>query len=103
MTNFIINQNYKNMSLQILTKEDLLNFKIELLAELKTLMKGNESNKKKWLRSKEVEQLLKISSGTLQNYRINGTIKWRKIGSTYFYCLDALNDSFDDNSFSPVS
>lgn len=91
------------MSLQILTKEDLLNFKVELLAELKTLMKGNESNQKKWLRSKEVEELLKISSGTLQNYRINGTIKWSKIGSTYYYCLDSINDSFNGNSTNPVS
>lgn len=91
------------MSLQILTKEDLINFKIELLAELRTLLTSNEPTKKKWLRSKEVEQLLKISSRTLQNYRINGTIKWSKIGSTYYYCLDSLNDSFNDNSFIPVS
>lgn len=91
------------MSLQILTKEDLINFKIELLAELKTLIKGNEPNQKKWLRSKEVEELLKISSGTLQNYRINGIIKWSKIGSTYYYCLDSLNDSFNDNSTNPVA
>lgn len=90
------------MSLQILTKEDLINFKLELLAELKTLF-SDKKPQKKWLRSKEVEQLLKISSGTLQNYRINGTIKWTKIGSTYYYCLDSLNDSFDNNSNAMVS
>lgn len=91
------------MSVEILTKEDLIKFKIELITEFKNLINERNDQKKKWLRSKEVEQLLNISSGTLQNYRINGNIKWTKFGNTYFYSLDSINQSFDDNSSEPFS
>lgn len=91
------------MSVEILTKEDLVRFKIELISELKEMINEKNTQRKKWLRSKEVEKLLNISPGTLQNYRINGNIKWTKFGNTYFYSLDAINQSFDDNSSAPFS
>ncbi|AIM36717.1 hypothetical protein KO02_08375 [Sphingobacterium sp. ML3W] len=88
------------MSVEILTKEDLIRFKVELISEFKNLMNEKNEHRKKWLRSKEVEKLLNISPGTLQNYRINGTIKWTKFGNTYFYSLDAIQQSFESNSSS---
>lgn len=88
------------MSVEILTKEDLIRFKVELISEFKNLMNEKNEHHKKWLRSKEVEKLLNISPGTLQNYRINGTIKWTKFGNTYFYSLDAIQQSFESNSSS---
>lgn len=88
------------MSVEILTKEDLIRFKVELISEFKNLMNEKNEYHKKWLRSKEVEKMLNISPGTLQNYRINGTIKWTKFGNTYFYSLDAIQQSFESNSSS---
>ena len=88
------------MSVEILTKEDLIKFKIELLTEFKKLITEKNDPGKRWLRSKEVEKLLNISPGTLQNYRINGNIKWTKFGNTYFYSLDAIQQSFENNSSS---
>lgn len=73
------------MALNILTKEDLNEFKNELIDEIKNLVNKNHSNQKQWLRSSEVRTILKISSGTLQNLRLNGTLRNSKIGGTYFY------------------
>jgi hypothetical protein len=40
---------------------------------------------KKWLKSKEVRELLQISSGTLQNLRVRGVLEFTRIGGTLFY------------------
>ena len=51
---------------QIITTEDLLAFKSELLDEIKSILKElNGQGCKKWLRSAEVRKLLSISPGTL--------------------------------------
>jgi len=74
------------MTLAILTKEDLQQFKMELLAEIKKIIKSEDNAiSKKWLKSKEVVKLLNISSGTLQNLRINGTLTYTKVGGTLYY------------------
>lgn len=73
------------MAVSIITKEDLQEFKIELLEEIKNLFHIRTTEQKLWLRSAEVKALLKISSGTLQNLRINGTLRYSKIGGTFYY------------------
>jgi hypothetical protein len=74
------------MSTQIITTEDLLEFKVELLNDLKNLLKEYAGQPaKKWLKSYEVRKLLSISPGTLQNLRINGTLPFTKIGGVMYY------------------
>nr|WP_315167764.1 helix-turn-helix domain-containing protein [uncultured Flavobacterium sp.] len=74
------------MAASIITTEDLYEFKIELLQEIKKIFQSAEpNNNKKWLKSKEVTKLLNISSGTLQNLRINGTLTYTKIGGIMYY------------------
>lgn len=74
------------MSVEIITKEDLLEFKSELISEIRKLVKPSESNQtRQWLKSAEVRKLLNISPGTLQNLRINGTLHFTKIGGTIYY------------------
>ncbi|MEO8235817.1 MAG: helix-turn-helix domain-containing protein [Flavobacterium sp.] len=74
------------MSVTILTKEDLQEFKTDILNEIKHLFQTGESvQRKKWLKSNEVRKLLNISSGTLQNLRINGTLTYTKIGGIMYY------------------
>ena len=73
------------MALEIVTKEDLQEFKNDLLQELKNLLLPKSNNQKQWLRSSDVKALLKISSGTLQNMRINGTLRYSKVGGTLYY------------------
>jgi hypothetical protein len=71
----------------LITKQDLEQFKTELFAELKKLGIGasTEQAGKRWLKSVEVRKLLQISAGTLQNLRINGTIAYTKVGSLLYY------------------
>lgn len=73
------------MAISIITKEDLQQFKIELLEAIKDLLQGKNTEQKLWLRTSEVKKLLNISSGTLQNLRINGTLSYSKIGGTLYY------------------
>lgn len=73
------------MAISIITKEDLQQFKIELLEGIEILLRGKTTEQKLWLRSSEVKKLLNISSGTLQNLRINGTLSYSKIGGSLYY------------------
>jgi hypothetical protein len=73
------------MAIAIITKEDLQQFKVELLESIENLLQGKKTEEKLWLRTSEVRKLLNISSGTLQNLRINGTLPYSKIGGSLFY------------------
>jgi len=76
-------------SKQPLTQSDLHEFKNSLMMELKELI-HLKSEPKKWLRSAEVRTLLNISPGTLQNFRINGTLSFNRIGGIIYYKYDDL-------------
>jgi hypothetical protein len=77
---------FNNMPAQIVTTDDLLEFKVELLESFKKLLKENSGQpSKKWLKSYEVRKILSISPGTLQNLRINGTLPFTKIGGVIYY------------------
>ena len=73
------------MTLAILTKEDLQEFKTELLEDIRNLFQFRSTEQKLWLKSSEVKELLNISAGTLQTLRINGTLTYSKVGGTLYY------------------
>jgi hypothetical protein len=73
------------MSVEIITKEDLNEFRRLLIADLSTLLAIKPQQQKKWLKSNEVRELLNISPGTLQNLRINGTLIYSRVGGIIFY------------------
>lgn len=79
------------MATAVLTIEDLQEFKVELLQELKKLLQNqSEFKPKKWLRSPEVREMLDISPGTLQNLRINGTLPYTKMGGVIYYAYEDI-------------
>ena len=61
--------------------EDLAAFKEELFAEMRIIINHSHSQQKRWLKTDEVRKLLKVSPGTLQTLRVNGTLAYSKIGS----------------------
>ncbi len=75
---------------QLLSLNDLNDFKKQLLYEIKLRMKeyGGQPPKK-WLKSKDVRKLLNISQGNMQNLRVNGTLPFTKISRMIYY--DAEN------------
>jgi len=69
-----------------LTMDDLIEFKTQLISEIRKLLTDKIGNpEKKWLKSFEVRKLLNISRGTLQNLRVNGTLPYTKIGGVIYY------------------
>jgi hypothetical protein len=79
------------MQVELISKEDLKVFKSELLQEIKQLMQPGQGQSKQWLKSNEVRKMLNISPGTLQNLRINGTLRYSKIGGMMYYKLEDIN------------
>lgn len=49
-----------------------------------------------WLRSRVVRKLLSISPATLQNLRVTGKIRYKKIMGSYYYNKHDLQNLFDD-------
>jgi Helix-turn-helix domain len=76
------------MAVEIITKEDLQNFKQELLKEIQSLMSPPQS--RQYLQSAQVRKLLGISPGTLQHLRITGQLPYTKVGGKMFYQMDDI-------------
>jgi len=86
------------MNVELITREDLKQFKNEMLTEMKHLLKPGQGQSKQWLKSYEVRKLLNISPGTLQNLRINGTLRYTKIGGLLYYKLEDIEKLLEGNS-----
>ncbi|WP_111709126.1 helix-turn-helix domain-containing protein [Lutibacter citreus] len=87
------------MPTQIITTDDLREFKIELLEDIKKLLsERTSSGVKKYLKSAELMELLKVSPGTLQTLRINGTLPYTKIGGIIFYDAEEIEKVMKENS-----
>jgi hypothetical protein len=86
------------MAIEVLTKEDLMHFKMDLLSELKQLLKSSSTEtQKKWLKSEEVKKLLNVSPGTLQTLRINRTLQYTKIGGIIYYDYEHIQKIMEEN------
>jgi hypothetical protein len=81
--------NIELLNHQVVTKRDLLNFGNVLLEEFKSAAATAEQPAQ-WLKSSEVRKLLKISPGTLQNLRVNGSLKYKRVGGIIFYKYDDI-------------
>lgn len=79
------------MNVELITKQDLREFKNDLVNEIKQIMQPRQGQSKQWLKSVEVRKLLNISPGTLQNLRINGTLCYSKIGGMMYYKLEDIH------------
>ncbi len=87
------------MPREIITTDDLREFKMELLDEIKKLLKtSSTAGTKKYLKSAEMMKLLNVSSGTLQTLRINGTLPYTKIGGIIFYDAEEIYKVMGENS-----
>jgi len=85
------------MPVEILTKDDLVKFKVELMEDLRKVLSGQPQETKKWMKSYEVRRMLKISPGTLQNMRVNGTLPYTKIGGVIYYAHDDITRMLEKN------
>jgi hypothetical protein len=61
------------------------------------MFNSKPQQQKQWLKSIEVRKLLNISSGTLQNLRVNGTVTYTKIGGILYYSNADLEKLLESN------
>ncbi|MCU4176982.1 helix-turn-helix domain-containing protein [Carboxylicivirga sp. N1Y90] len=86
---------------QIVTTYDLNHFKEVLLKDLTKIIAENySSNPKKWLKSFEVRELLGISPGTLQNFRVKGDLPYTRVGGMLFYEYADIQKMLKSNKIS---
>jgi hypothetical protein len=92
------------MAATIITTEDLIEFKKELLEDIKKIFESQTTTQnKKWLKSAEVRELLNISPGTLQNLRINGTLSYTKIGGIMYYDNQDIDKLLEKNKVNSIT
>ncbi|MEQ8628285.1 helix-turn-helix domain-containing protein [Ekhidna sp.] len=87
------------MAATIITTDDLREFKLELLQDIRQVLSEDSTQTKQWLRSSELRKMLKISPGTLQNLRVNGTLPYTKIGGVIYYDYQDILKMLEDNKF----
>ena len=86
-----------------ITKQDLENFKNEIISEIKILLHQKDTENTKfddsleWLRSKAVRKILEIAPATLQNLRISGKIRSKKVMGSYYYNSIDLKKLFEND------
>ncbi|MEH6682500.1 MAG: helix-turn-helix domain-containing protein [Sediminicola sp.] len=85
------------MPATIVTTEDLLEFKFQILEEIRELVRAKEKTERQWLKSQEVRELLQISAGTLQNLRINGVLPYTKMGGRIYYAQADIHKVLQEN------
>jgi excisionase family DNA binding protein len=86
------------MPTNIITTDDLRQFKIELFDELKQLLgQRTESNSREYLKSSEVSKLLNISLSKLQHLRVAKVLPYTRVGATIYYKRDDLHQLLENN------
>jgi len=73
------------MTVELITKDDLEQFRQTMLQDLKLLLTKRTEEPQKYLKSYQVKNMLKISGGTLHTLRANGTLKFTRIGQIIYY------------------
>lgn len=86
---------------EIVTKDDLRQFGLQLLNNMRTIIQEInqdqiESLQPGWLKSKRVRKMLDISPGSVQNLRVGGKVRFKKVLGTYYYNSEDLQKLFND-------
>ena len=84
------------------TKDDLRQFGLLLLEQIGQLLGQGERTENagtdfEWLKGRVVRKLLDISAGSLQNLRISGKIRYKKVLGSYYYNKSDLLKLFGEN------
>lgn len=88
---------------QLITVDDLQEFRKQLLEELLLVFKKQTCVvPKKWMKSHEIRRLLKISPGTLQTLKSSGIIPYTKIGGVHFYDYDDIQKLLESGKMNVI-
>lgn len=84
-----------------ITKDDLRQLRMLIVNDVDILLDRKlksepQEEKQEWLRSKAVRQIMNISPTTLQNIRIQGKLRFKKILGSYYYNRTDLLKLFEN-------
>lgn len=90
------------MNVSVLTDEEMQEFKKSMIEEFEMVLKKhlekiNNEPDFVLLKSHQVQRMLAISPGTLQNMRTNGTLPFSKVGGITYYLKDDILKIIKDN------
>lgn len=86
---------------QLLTVQDMIDFKQQLIAEIRDLLKQqNPKQEKQWLKAFEIRQMLRLSPGKLQYLRDKGVIPFKKLGGVTYYDMEQIQQLMESENFS---
>lgn len=89
---------------QLVTTADLENFKIDILDEIRKIVKVDHGiPTKKWLKSSEVRKLLDISPGKLHLLRSNRQLEFIRIGGAIYYDREDITKMFEKSKVRVLS
>ena len=85
------------MSVEIVTREDLEQFRVRFLSDLKEVISESKTiEPKSWLKGNEVCRFLKIGASKLQGLRITGKLRSSKIGGIHYYKFEDIEKMIQD-------
>lgn len=85
---------------QLLTVQDLIEFKEQLILDIKKLLKENSGQPAhKWLKAFEVKKILRVSESKLQYLRDKGVIPFKKLGGVTYYDYDEIQEIMKSDKF----
>jgi len=71
---------------QLITIQDLLDFKQQLIVDIKKLLKEQSGHPgHQWLKAFEIKKMLRLSESKLQYLRDKGVIPFKKLGGVTYY------------------
>ena len=86
------------MAVEIVTKDDLKHLEINLLNAFKQIVKeDSKETVKKWITTKDLEELYKISRSKQQQLRNKKAIPYTKLGETVYYSLTEIDEILEAN------
>jgi hypothetical protein len=77
------------MGVDIVTKDDLQSFRVQLLSDIRVLLETQANERSKLVtegyKTKDVRRILGCSVNKLVSLRIARKIRWKKVGGTIYY------------------
>jgi hypothetical protein len=89
------------MSVEIITKEDLQYFRLQLLNDLReciSQLKPPAHDSLEGLKTGHVRKMLHCSNGKLQALRIAGKLRCKKVGGTLYYRKEDVKKLLEEDS-----
>jgi hypothetical protein len=86
-----------------ITKDDLKQFGLLLMEQFKQVIENNQNEEDndlnpEWLKGRAVRKLMDMSAASLQNLRITGKVRFKKVLGSYYYNKSDLMNLFNDEN-----